>query len=176
MKNFKDPIIRKLMLLFISISVLSGCSKDDDQNSQGSGGGKMTAKIDGENFESYSVSSNAVKSASSAGTMLFLQGTNADGVGITMTVMNYTGEGTYQFGPVTSNFNTASYTETNISNPTNTQVWSASYDTSSSGSVTISTETSSGVKGTFQFKGKNGNDDSIKTISGGEFDLNFKSN
>ncbi|MAM19319.1 MAG: DUF6252 family protein [Christiangramia sp.] len=165
----------KVFAFFLLISVaLTSCS-GDDENGAGDGGGKMTAKIEGKDFESFAISSNAVKSSSNGGTMLFLQGTNSDGIGITMTIMGYDGEGTYQFGPVTSNFNTASYTETNISNPMNTQVWSASYDTSSSGSVTISEETDSGVKGTFQFKGKNGNDDSIKTISGGEFDLNFKS-
>ncbi len=165
----------KLIILLLSLPVAMISCSSDDENGSGDGGGKMTAKIEGKNFESFAISSNAVKSSSAGGTMLFLQGTNADGIGITMTIMGYDGEGTYQFGPVTNNANTASYTETNISNPMATQVWSASYDTSPSGSVTISEESGSGVKGTFQFKGKNGNDDSIKTISAGEFDLNFKS-
>ena len=167
-----------LCIVFLTISglILAGCSSDDESGA-GDGGGEMTANISGSgSFKSHSISSNAVKTASSAGTSLFVQGTNSDGVGITMTIMNYTGEDTYQFGPVTSNFNTASYTETNVSSPSNTQVWSASYDTSSSGSITISEETDSGVKGSFSFKGKNSNDDSIKTISDGNFDLNFKSN
>ena len=171
--KFFKPI---LFFLLVSAVIATGCSNDDESGS-GDGGGEMTASISGSgSFKSHAISSNAVKTANSTGTSLFIQGTNSDGVGITMTIMNYTGEGTYQFGPVTSNFNTASYTETNISNPMDTQVWAASYDTSSSGSITILNESESGVKGTFNFKGKNSNDDSIKVISNGNFDLKFKSN
>ncbi len=168
----------RLLLLLIGFSslLLTGCSSDDDESSNGDGGGEMTASISGQNFKSHPISSNAVKSSAGGTTTLFVQGTNSDGIGITMTIMNYTGEGTYQFGPVTSNFNTASYTETDINNPMTTQVWSGSYDTTSSGSITISEESNSGVKGNFSFKGKNGNDDSIKSINDGKFDLNFKSN
>lgn len=172
----KRVLFLKLTLfLFIISALLTGCSKDDGDNS-GDGGGEMTASIAGTAFKSYPISSNAVKSNSGGVTMLFVQGTNSEGIGITMTIQDYKGEGTYQFGPVTSNFNTASYTETPVNNPMGTQVWSASYDTSSSGSITISQETNSGVKGTFNFKGKNGNDNSIKDIQDGKFELKFKSN
>lgn len=168
----------KMFLLFIGLSslLLTSCSSDDGESSNGDGGGEMTANISGQSFKSHPVSSNVVKSSAAGTTTLFVQGTNTDGIGITMSIMNYTGEGTYQFGPVTSNFNTASYTETDISNPMATQVWSASYDTTSSGSITITEESSEGVKGNFSFKGKNGNDDTIKTINEGKFDLNFKTN
>ncbi len=173
MKTTNHSIQFFLFLSFFAATLIS-CSKDDNGDGEGSGGGIVTTTISGENFKSFAQSSNAVKSTSSGGTILFVQGTNTDGIGITMTIMGYTGKGTYQFGPINSNFNTASYTETNNSNPMNTQVWSASYDTSSSGSIIITEETSSGVKGTFQFKGKNGNDDSIKEVSTGEFNVNFK--
>ena len=175
MKTTKK-LINLSSLFILSFALLTSCSKDDDGESSGDGGGKVTAKIEGSSFESFSQSSNAVKSTSAGGTMLFVQGTNADGIGITITIIGYDGEGSYQLGPITNNFNTASYTETDINNPTATQVWSASYDTSSSGSINIDEETSQGIKGTFQFKGKNGNDGSIKTISEGQFDLNFRSN
>ena len=173
-KFFKTCII---FLTVISLA-LTGCSKDDDENGSGDGGGEMTASISGAGaFKSFPASSNAVKQTiGSTSTMLMVQGTNADGQGITINIMGYTGEGTYDFTFGSSNSSSATYTETDVNNPMATQIWTTLYSSgASNGSITISEETSSGVKGTFNFKGKNGNDDSVRTISEGKFNVSFRS-
>lgn len=177
MNGFK--FFKQCFLLLVLFSLtLSSCSKDDDENASGDGGGEMTANISGVgSFKSFPASSNAVKQTiASTSTMLVVQGTNSDGHGITMTIMGYTGEGTYDFtfGPVNSS--SAIYTKTDVNNPMDTQSWSSQYMTGSTGTITISEETEQGVEGTFSFKGKNGNDDTIKTISEGKFNVNFFSN
>lgn len=94
-----------------------------------------------------------------------------------MTVFGYEGVGTYEFtGANIAITNTASYTETdvNLSNPTasTTEIWQAPYDATLVGSISISEETDTKVKGTFSFKCKNVNGDaSVKDITDGSFNL-----
>ena len=121
-----------LLLALFSLT-LSSCSKDDDENASGDGGGEMTANISGVgSFKSFPPSSNAVKQTiASTSTMLVVQGTNSDGHGITMTIMGYTGEGTYDFTFGSVNSSSAIYTKTDVNNPMDTQSWSSQYMTRS---------------------------------------------
>ena len=65
--------------------------------------------------------------------------------------------------------------EANINNPMNSQTWSAPYqDSGVVGEVKISEKTDTKIKGTFNFKAKNSNDQSIKNITEGSFNLDFQ--
>lgn len=167
MKSLKTFIL----LITLSISFIS-CDKDDDDNSSGSvGENTMTAKIDGTSFSNSNSVGQATIASLATGDNLVIQASNSDGESINLIVWNYSGTGTYEINSSGTNPNTGIYTETDISNPTNTQIWQAPYQNSSVGSIKITEETSTAVKGEFNFIAKNASDNSEKNITEGLFNL-----
>ena len=175
MKIFKQFM---LLLMVCSLVTLAACSSDDDGDGGGSApSGTLTAKVDGTNYQSMEIASSAIVSNAGGGAQnLIIIAANSDGKSFAMTVFGYEGTGTYEFtGANIAVTNTASYTETDVSDPMNptSEIWQAPFDNTSVGSVTITEETNDKVKGTFSFMGKNVNgDNSIKDITDGAFDLN----
>ncbi|RSK39078.1 DUF6252 family protein [Mangrovimonas spongiae] len=169
-------ILKNVMLLLtvVTFVTFTACSSDDDGGDPGSVGaasGTISAKIDGSNFTSLEMTSFANKASGGGQTTLVLQGNTQDQA-INMTINGYEGEGTYELSD-SNVFIIASYIEPDISNPANTQTWSAPYqDSGVAGEIKISEETDSKVKGTFSFTAKNSNDGSTKVISEGSFNLN----
>jgi hypothetical protein len=165
-------LLKTFILLFaLSVSFIS-CDKDDDDSSSGSvGQGTMTAKIDGTNFSNSNNVGQATLATLPTGDNLIIQASNSDGKSINLVVWNYTGAGTYEINSSGLNPNTGIYTETDISNPTNTQIWQAPYQNSSIGTIKITEETSSAVKGEFNFMAKNASDSSVTDITEGFFNL-----
>ena len=164
--------LKTFILLFaLSVSFIS-CDKDDDDSSSGSvGEGTMTAKIDGSNFSNSNSAGQATIASLPTGDNLVIQASNSDGKSINIVILNYTGTGTYEINSSGTNPNTGIYTETDISNPSNTQIWQSPYQNSPNGSVKITEETTSAVKGEFSFKAKNASDNSEKDITEGVFNL-----
>lgn len=171
----------KQLVLFLTTAALitfSSCSTNDDGGDGGNApSGLLVAKVDGKSFKSFELSSSATISAVGPGKNLIIIATNSDGNAFSMTIMGYTGAGTYEFSGANATVtNVASYSETevNLSNPTasTTELWQAPYDDTLVGSVSISEETDTKVIGTFSFKAKNvGGDNSIKNITEGSFNL-----
>jgi hypothetical protein len=170
MKTIKNFL---LCLAVVSAFSILSCSSDDDGGDGGSAAaGTITAKIDGSSFTSLEITSFASKNSSGPTTTLILQG-NTQSQAINLLINGYEGEGTYEITDANV-FIVASYIEPNISDPMNTQTWSAPFSGSGViGEIKISEETDSGVKGTFNFTGKNSQDDSQKVITEGSFNLNF---
>ena len=161
-----------LLIMVTSLVTLSSCSNDDDNSGNGGSApsGTLVAKVDGTNYQSATISSSAT--VANGGQNLIIIASNSDGNGFAISIFGYSGPGTYPLtGADPLITNTASYTETDISNPMNTQIWSAPFDTTEVGSVVIEEETDSNIKGTFEFTGMNSNDNSTKVISEGAFDL-----
>lgn len=170
----------KFMLLLIVGGLFiatSSCSNDDDASggNNNAASGTLTAKVDGTSFRSMEISSSATLANTGSTSNLIIIASNSDGNAFAITIFGYTGPGTYGLtgaDPLVTNV--ASYTETdlsNISNPT-TEIWQAPYDSTDVGSVTITEETDSNVKGTFSFSCKNVNgDNSVKNVTEGAFDL-----
>lgn len=153
MKSFKTLLtILALSVVFIS------CSKDDDDAA--SGDGTLTAKVDGNSFNSTL----AVQAAEASGT-LSIGGTGSDGQ-INIMIPAFTGVATYS---VASGGMMANYTIT--TSPFTS--WSASMITGS-GSVVI-TEYTAGdrVKGTFSFTGVNPGGGANKVVTEGQFNIKF---
>lgn len=169
--------LKQFMLLVMTMSLitLSSCSSDDDGGGGGNASsGTLKAKVDGTSYQSMEISSSATIANVGTTQSLVIIASNSDGNAFAMTILGYEGTGTYEFtGANIAILNTASYTEIDVSNPTMPEVWQAPYDATLSGTISISEETDSKVKGTFEFTCKNVNgNQSIKNITEGSFDLN----
>lgn len=173
MKIFNKTIL--VLMAVVAIS-LTSCKKDDDGGGGGgqAGAGTIVAKVNGSSFSSMEIASRATLSTGGGMTTLILQGSDASGKGIFITMNNYDGVGTYEFSD-SNVFLVATYIETDISNPQNSKTWTAPYDGSGVvGEVNISEKTDTTIKGTFNFTGKNVNgDNSLRNITEGSFNLNF---
>ena len=181
MRHFKHFM---LFLMIGSLITLTSCSSDDDSSGDGNGGaasGTLSAKVDGTSYQSIEISSSATVVNAGGFISLIIIASNSDGNAFSFSILGYEGTGTYDFtGADIAITNTASYTETDVdvNNPLNstTEVWQAPYDNTLAGSVSVTEESDSKVKGTFNFTCKNVNgDDSVKNITDGSFDLNKQS-
>ncbi|GAA4893012.1 hypothetical protein GCM10023311_16840 [Flaviramulus aquimarinus] len=174
----------KQIMLFVmvgSLLTITSCSKSDDGGGGGSAAsGTLVANVGGASFQSMEISSSATLANAGGITNLVIIASNSDGNAFAITIFGYTGEGTYDISGASLEGVTASYTETdvNLSNPqaSTTEIWQAPYDDTKVGSISVSEETDSNVKGTFSFKCKNVNGDgSIKDVIEGSFDLSKQS-
>ncbi|WP_418512767.1 DUF6252 family protein [Corallibacter sp.] len=174
--------LKKIMLLVMtfSLSIFSSCSSDDDATpivpigpNSSAGQGIIVAKVDGVDFSSLEITSYASKSTGGGQTTLVMQG-NTQSQAINMIINAYDGVGTYELSD-DNVFRSASYIEPNISDPFNSQTWNAPYqDSGLVGEIVITEDSDTKVIGTFYFTCKNANDNSIKNITDGAFDLNYQ--
>ncbi|MEZ4852787.1 DUF6252 family protein [Flavobacterium sp.] len=164
----------KLLAIFILSVTMFACSNDDDGGNDGTAAaGTVTAKVDGTTVTSTSELTVATLISYGSSNVLSIQGTNMEGKGYRITINDVDGEGTFQLGGNSVNTNIASYVEGNATDPLNSQMWTAPYDDDSinRGEVAISSFSETNVKGTFSFSCKNPNDDSVKTITEGSFNV-----
>ncbi|RMA57250.1 DUF6252 family protein [Ulvibacter antarcticus] len=165
-----------ILVLLLSTTVLfTSCKKDDDGGGGGdAGSGTVIAKVNGNSFASMEIASTASQSSGGSTTTITLQGSDASGKGIFVIINGFDGTGSYEFSD-SNVFVTATYVEANVSNPTNSQTWSAPYENSGVvGEVNISEKTATNIKGTFNFNAKNVNGDgSVVNITEGSFNLDF---
>ena len=169
--------LKNIMLLIMTMSLvtLTSCKSDDDGGNGGNApSGTLTASVDGTSFQSLDISSSAT--VVNGGDTLIIIASNSDGNAFAITIVGYSGPGTYPLGGGINIFNSASYTETDVdlNNPMNstTEIWQAPYDDTEVGEINISEETDTKVIGTFNFSGKNVNgDQSVKNITNGSFNL-----
>ncbi|MCB0456671.1 MAG: DUF6252 family protein [Flavobacteriaceae bacterium] len=170
MKTFKI-----LSLFLFAGLVLASCKKDDDGgNGGGAGEGTVTAKINGSTFTSLEIATVATEVTQAGVTTVRIQGSNSDGLGIVLTISPYEGTGTYEISDA-SVFTYATYIETDINNPLNSQSWNAPFESSGVvGEIKISEKTDTKIKGTFNFTAKNPDDNTTKQITEGSFNANFQ--
>lgn len=165
-----------LFTMLFGALALTSCSSDDDGGNPANataGEGTISAKIDGNSFTSLEITSMANKVNAGGQSTLVIQG-NTQSQAFNFTLNGYDGVGTYEFTDANV-FRVASYIEPNVSNPANSQTWSAPYENSGvAGEISISEETDSRIKGTFFFTGKNSNDGSTKSITEGSFNLSLQ--
>ncbi|MGV6829556.1 MAG: DUF6252 family protein [Flavobacteriales bacterium] len=161
MKTIKKTLY--LVMLFAAVMV-SSCNKDDDNNDNGGGNGGgsefLTAKVDGSNYEAAQSPAVIVGAQSSNGVLVVQGGTN-DGETIRINIGNYNGPGTYHAGDFT-NPNTFSY----ITLPNN--LWMGGFGLGS-GTVNVTSDNGTTVEGTFSFEGVNGQNNTTKSITEGQF-------
>ncbi len=152
MKTLKNTFL----LLFVAF--LCSCSDETDETLGITGEGNLTAKVDGETF----ISLKAAVGASVTSGVAAIQGSNAGGEYINMTIMNYNGVGVYKTGDVLTNTNIIQY---GTINPISS--WISTLG-SGSGTIEITEDNETTISGTFSFTGVNSNNTS-KTITEGIF-------
>ncbi|MDN3724380.1 DUF6252 family protein [Aequorivita sp. SDUM287046] len=172
MKIFKNSILVLMAVMAIS---LTSCKKDDD----GGGGGGATsgtvkAKVAGANYESDASLTSAIRTDASGTSSVTITANTMNGKNISLSIISgFEGVGSYNIGGGANVFVNASYTEVDVSNPMDAEIWSAPYDESVAGEINVSEVSTTNIKGTFNFKGKNA-DGSFKEITEGLFDVNFQ--
>ena len=162
MKNISIHLLKFVFGLILISFVFVSCDKDDDDDDEMMNPSEfLTAKIDGVSFEA-----DALTIASTLSTPIWtVQGNNATGTTIRLTVQNYSGVGTYNFGGLT-NPNTGVVITDPIGNPLG---WTSFGTADNSGSVTVTSDDGTTVEGTFAFEGVGGNPVSTKLITEGTF-------
>ena len=170
MKNLKIVCL----IAFVGLAIIS-CKKDDNG---GDGGGSaveglVTAKVNGADFTSNSDFTVASKVTANGNTTVTIQGSDNSGKGIVLIINGFEGMGSYDIGGGSNVFVTGSYVEANASNPQNSQSWMAPFDDNVAGEINISESTATKIVGTFNFNAKNTNNNSMKEITDGNFDVNF---
>lgn len=146
-------------ILAVSAIGWTSCNNADTPTPAVPGSGSMSAKIEGADWTA-SLAAQAVKASNT----LQVSGSDNSGKQLNVTIMNYTGAGTYTLGgPATSgNGSNGRWTAgTNSSQTYNTMVGQGE------GTCTV-TESGGNVEGTFGFTAKN-TDNAQVTVAGGRF-------
>lgn len=155
---------------------LTSCKKDDDGGDDGGGGaasGTLSAKVAGSSYNSEPLLTSAVRSDGNGSSSLVITANTMNGKNISLSIGGgFDGVGTYTVGGGANVFNTASYTEVDVNNPMDAEIWIAPFDTSVAGEIKVSDISTTSVKGTFYFRGKNA-DGTFKEITEGAFNVNF---
>lgn len=172
MKNFKKSIL--VLMAVVAVS-LTSCKKDDDGGGGGgAASGTVQAKVGGSNYKSDSALTSAILTSSGGTSSVTITANTMNGRNITLSIIGgFDGEGTYNIGGGANVFGNASYTEIDVSNPTDAEIWVAPFDESVAGEINISEVSDKNIKGTFNFRGKN-EDGSFKEITEGTFNVDFK--
>jgi len=173
-------IIKQFGLVFVVAvaAILTSCSSDSSGGGGSASVGTLKAKVGGANFSSISQAANGIIATSGTFQNLSIFGADASGKSLSMTILaENIGVGTYQITDQAETVVSGTYSETNINNPTETQVWSAPYDGGgNSGSIVITSKTDTNVQGTFSFTAKSITGTGNKAITNGVFNVNLTSN
>lgn len=171
--------LNKILLVFLLVAGVAACKKDKNGGDGGTAAeGTMKAKIGSANWTSIKMSTSASYVKVGATGTLTMLGADASGKTINIIVNGYDGStGTWEIPSGVGGINvTASYVEMNISNPTapTAKTYVAPYSGGTAlGEVKISEFSETGnVKGTFEFKTRNQDDNNdFKDITGGAFNI-----
>ena len=171
MKKIKQLVtICSLALAF----TFASCSSDNDGNGGSvlAGDGLVTAKVDGTTVTSTKELTQASLVTGQLSSLL-IQGTNLQGDGFYITITGYDGAKTYEIGGENTIFAVCSYIDTDLNNPTQPNIWTGPYDEAGQvvGQVVVTEATDTRVKGTFSFTGKNVENNSLKTVTDGSFNV-----
>lgn len=167
------------IILFVVVATLfTSCSSDDNGGGGGNAAlGTIKAKIGSSNFTSISQGTFASILDNGSFQNLSIGGSDITGKTIQIMIIGANiAPGTYQISD-TDNDYTASgvYSEVDLGTST-AQAWGSPYDGGgNSGSVVITSLTSTNVQGTFSFTGKS-EAGTTKSITNGSFNVNLTSN
>lgn len=173
MKNFK---LISIFVLSLAVMQLSSCSSDDDSGSGGGDApaGKVTAKIDGQDFESFGSGAQSGGVFTVTPNSAVLNGIDLNGNAIVITILtNNLQEQAYDMDDANAITVTGAYTRVDTNDPFNPDSYAAPYMNSGDvGTITITELTDTNVKGTFEFSPRNQADDTdIVEITDGSFNL-----
>lgn len=155
--NFSKALFSKAVLILLLIpAMLSSCSSDDDSGSE-QDGYYLTAKVDGVDYSTDFVTVSTTPDLTDIYLITAVGETASFGLSLKSPIST---------GTFTSNTDEETVLFYQVLNPY--AVWSASEDTGS-GTIIITENTNTYIKGTFSFTGENPADNSSKVITQGKF-------
>lgn len=159
-------------MLVVALS-FTACKSDDDGGTSASANGELTAKVDGQSYESMREATTAEESNAGGVSTIAITGGSADSENIQFIIIGFDGEGTYQL----NNINLGTYTY--LADPgdyMSAVLFSTVTDGSSNGEINISSYTpGENVQGTFNFTGYNNQDISdTRVVSEGSFNVDIR--
>jgi len=167
------------MFLFLSFGFTS-CSDDDGDGGGGStaAAGTLKATVDGQNFESASMTTSATIVEAGGGKSFAVTATDLEGRNLTLQIsFGYEGEGTYEIGGDNTVFVVATWVVIDLNTFQPTTYASPFEDTTVRGSMTITSDDGSNVQGTFEFVAGDGDGSQgpINTVNvtNGSFNLDY---
>ncbi|MCH9659391.1 MAG: hypothetical protein K0U54_00620 [Bacteroidetes bacterium] len=177
--------IKKLTFLFFMALAITACSKDDDNNGDADGGGQggagdeyFRASVDGNAFAADTDLATLIGGSlvtNNGMTVLSAQGSTNSGDFINFNILNFNGPGTYVTADDLTNPNGMMYGELQ-GQTVNGWVSNGIIAISGAirpGEITVTAQDDNGAEGTFSFEGYNGTDETVKTITNGEFKVVF---
>ena len=160
-------------MVVVAVSLIS-CKKDDDGGGGGAASGTVQAKVAGSNYKSDSALTSAIRTDANGTSSVIITANTMNGRNISLSIMGgFEGVGSYNIGGGANVFGNASYTEIDVSNPSDAEIWSAPFDATVAGEINVSEVSDTKIKGTFNFRGKN-DDGSFKEITEGSFNVDFQ--
>lgn len=168
-------------LMLLSLVIFSGCKKDNEGGESPAENGTIQATVEGSSFKSVKIATFATKTTAEGTTTLIIQGNTGetDAKAIVITIFGFEGKGVYKFGEQMVPIVTGSYSEIKIDldNPNNPEIkfWNAPYEDSGvAGEIEVTKLSETNIEGVFNFKAKNNDDGSFKTVNSGSFNIDFK--
>lgn len=176
--------LKQISILFLMALAFTACSSDDDNATMedeqmgGSGEEYFRASVDGRAFAADTDLATLIGGQlnnSGAGMILTAQGSTNDGDFINFNIIGYNGTGTYAVGDDISNASMIMYGELNGST---VQAWQSNGVIALTGAIEpgeiiVTAQDDNGATGTFSFQGYNGEDETVKNITNGEFKIIF---
>jgi hypothetical protein len=166
-----------IILLVAVAAIFSSCSSDSSGGGGSAALGTVKAKVGSSNFTSISQGTFASLLDNGSFQNLSISGSDITGKSIQIMIIGANiAPGTYQISDVDSEFSaTTVYSEIDL-NTSSAQAWGSPYEGGgNSGSVVITSLTSTNVQGTFNFTGKS-EAGTTKSITNGSFNVNLTSN
>lgn len=162
-----------MLVLIVFAAAFTSCKSDDDGGTSASANGTLTAKVDGQSYESMPEATTAEESNSGGVSTLVISGGSIDSENIQFMLIGFDGEGTYQLNNI--NLGTYTYLE-NPSDFNSVMLYTTVTDGSTNGEIKISSYTpGENVQGTFSFTGYNNqNVSDSKVISEGSFNVDIR--
>ncbi len=149
--------LQKIAVLLLTVFMFSCGSSGDEPTG---GDAFLTADVAGASFASMKASVGATETNG----VLAVQGSTANGDYIRLNIFSYNGAGTYVTGDAITNTNSLMYGTITPS----VAAWTSTFNIGQ-GTIRITEDTATHVKGTFSFSGFNAAAGTNKQVSSGEF-------
>ena len=160
----------------VALIALGACGGGGDSNGPNGGTSGFTAKIDGQSWEALPISIAAQAIAGVPGGLLLVGSQTTGGVsrGLTISLYNITGPGTYALGVSSDVFGGIGQVGEGTGGG-NSNSW-ITENTGTAGTITITQLSSGRIAGTFSYVADPGQNNTVggtRTVTDGQFDLPF---
>jgi len=171
--------MRARLLNSLAAVVLAACG-GSGPSTPGGGGSGFTAKIDGQGWQAEALGVSAAAVPGVPGALVIVGAQTAGGVtrGLTITLFNVSGPGTYALGVSSDVFGGIASVGEGTGSGANAQTWITD-NTGSAGTITLTTLAGGRIAGTFSYVASPGHSNTVggtRTVTDGSLDLAFSGN